>query len=229
MAIKLFKHTKQKIWITILLALTGIVLMLAFIVNQYWSPILAKRVKSVVFTSTGGLYTIDFSDAKFHILKGELDIYNITLKPDTAVYNQKLKAHLAPNNLVELHVKRLIISHMHPFMLYFQHKLEIGRIVLSEPELNVSYQQNHLKDTVEKDHRTIYQKMAGTLKSIRIGEVILGDIKLKYQDYSGNKLAISELKEMNLSASDLLIDSASQSDKSRMFYCRDIVAELNNY
>jgi len=229
MAINLFKNKKQKIGLTVLLVFIGLVLILAFFVNQYWSPILAKKVKSVVYTSSEGLYTIDFSDAKLHILRGELDIYNITLKPDTAVYNQRLKAGLAPNNLVELHVKRLIISHMHPFMLYFQHRLEIGRIVLSQPELNVSYQQNHLKDTVVKDHRTLYQKISGSLKSIHIGDIILGDVKLKYQDYSGAKLAISELKEMNLSATDLLIDSASQTDKSRMLYCRDIVAELNNY
>lgn len=229
MAINLFKHKKHKIGLTILLVLIGLVLILAFFVNQYWSPILAKKVKSVVYTSSEGLYTIDFSDAKLHILRGELDIYNITLKPDTAVYNQRLKAGLAPNNLVELHVKRLIISHMHPFMLYFQHKLEIGRIVLSQPELNVSYQQNHLKDTVVKDHRTLYQKISGSLKSIHIGDIILGDVKLKYQDYSGAKLAISELKEMNLSATDLLIDSASQTDKSRVLNCHDIVAELNNY
>jgi len=229
MAINPFKYKRHKILLIVLLAILGIVLILAFFVNQYWSPILAKKVKSVVLTSSGGLYRVDFSDAKLHILRGELDIYNITLKPDTAVYNQRLKDHLAPNNLVELHVKRIIISHMHPFMLYFQNKLDIGRIVLSEPELNVSYQQNHLKDTVIKDNRTIYQKISKSLKSIHIGDIILGDVKLKYQDYSGNKLVISELKEMNLSATDLLIDSATQTDKSRLLYCRDIVAELNNY
>jgi hypothetical protein len=229
MAINLFKHKRHKILLIVLLAILGIVLILAFFVNQYWSPILAKKVKGVVLASSGGLYKVDFSDAKLHILRGELDIYNITLKPDTSVYNQRLKDHLAPNNLVELHVKRIIISNMHPFRLYFQNKLDIGRIVLSEPELKVSYQQNHLKDTVVKDRRTIYKKISKSLQSIHIGDIIMGDVKLKYQDYSGNKLVISELKEMNLSATDLLIDSTTQTDKSRLLFCRDIVAELNNY
>lgn len=229
MAINPFKHKRHKIWLTVLLTLLSIILILAFFVNLYWSPILAGKVKGVVLTSSEGLYTVDFSDAKLHILRGELDIYNLTLKPDTAVYNQRLKAHLAPNNLVELHVKRLIISHIHPFKLYFQHKLDIDRIVLSDPELSVSYQQNHLKDTVVKDRRTIYQKISRSLRSIHIGDIILGEVKLKYQDYSGNKLAISELKEMNLSATDLLIDSATQTDRSRVLYCRDVVAELNDY
>ncbi|WP_431199744.1 hypothetical protein ACQ86K_02540 [Mucilaginibacter sp. P19] len=58
---------------------------------------------------------------------------------------------------------------------------------------------------------------------------MLNDVNLNYEDYSGNKVAISKLKELNLSANDLLIDSATQYDKSRLLYCKDIVTELNNY
>src|ERR1700712_1318161 len=152
MAIKLFKRKRHNILLISLLTLLGLILILAFFVNLYWSPILAKKVKSVVLTSSDSLYNVDFSDAKLHILRGEIDIYNITLKPDTAVYNRRRKAHLAPNNLVELHVKRLVLSHIHPFSLYFNHKLDIDRINLSEPELRVSYQLNHSKDTVTKDN-----------------------------------------------------------------------------
>ena len=207
----------------------GIVLLLALFVNQYWSPILAKEVKKTVLKSSDSLYNINFSDANLHILRGEIEIYNITFKPDTAVYNRRKKLHLAPNNLVEFHVKRLILYHIHPFSLYFHHKLDIGQVIFDEPEIMVSYQLNHTKDTTTKDNRTTWQKMSKTLRSIHIGQILLGDVKLKYEDYSGNKLAISELKEMNLSATDLLIDSNTQTDKSRLLYCRDIQAELNNY
>jgi len=215
--------------LTFSLILFGIIFILAFLINHYWSPILAARVKSTVLTSSDSLYTIDFSDAELHIVRGEIDIYNITLKPDTAVFNRRKANHIAPNNLVELHVKRITLSHIHPFKLYFEHQLDIGQIILKQPELNVSYQLNHTRDTVIKDKRTIWQKMSKSLKSIHIGEISLNDVKLKYEDYSGNKVAISELKEMNLSATDLLIDSATQADKSRLLYCKNILVELNNY
>ncbi|MGZ3777075.1 MAG: hypothetical protein ACXVI9_05655, partial [Mucilaginibacter sp.] len=68
-----------------------------------------------------------------------------------------------------------------------------------------------------------------SLKSIHIGNISLSNVKLKYEDYSGNKLAISELKELSLSATDLLIDSTTQADKSRTLYCKDIEAALDNY
>jgi hypothetical protein len=100
----------HKIGIITVCSIAGIIIIFAFIVNRYWSPILAKEVKKAVLKSSDSLYHIDFSDAELHIVRGELDIYNISLKPDTAVYNRRKKAHLAPNNLVELHVKRPIFS-----------------------------------------------------------------------------------------------------------------------
>jgi len=42
-------------------------------------------------------------------------------------------------------------------------------------------------------------------------------------------MEVSQLQEMDLHASDLLIDSTTQKDTSRFLYCRDIVTELNNY
>jgi len=229
MAGTFLKRRWHKITVALVLIITSLVLILAVFVNRYWSPILAQKVKSVVLTSSDSLYTADFSSAELHILRGEIILYNINLKPDTAVYNRRKLQHLAPNNLVNLHVRRLILSHIHPFKLYFQHKLDIGEIILTAPNLNVSYQLNHTKDTVVKDNRTPWQKIKKTLRSIYIGQIFLNDVQLKYSDYSGNKAEISELKEMNLSASNLLIDSATQTDRSRVLYCRDIVAELNNY
>jgi hypothetical protein len=229
MELKFLKHRWQKIVFKFVLIPVIVVLLLALVVNQYWSPILANKVRDVVLTSSDSLYKADFSDAELHILQGKIVIYNITLKPDTAVYNKKKKQHLAPNNLVELHAKKLILQQVHPFSLYFRHKLNIGQIVVNEPEVKISYQLNHTKDTVVKDHRTAWQKISKSLRSIRVGQILLNDVKFKYQDYSGNKVAISELKEMNMNATDLLIDSATQTDRSRLLYCEDIVTELNNY
>jgi hypothetical protein len=229
MQLKFLKHRWQKIVFKFVLIPVVIIFLLALVVNRYWSPILANKVHDVVLTSSDSLYKVDFSDAELHVLEGKITLYNIILKPDTAVYNKKKKQHLAPNNLVELHVKRLVLLHVHPISLYFRHKLNIGRVILNEPEVNISYQLNHTKDTVVKDHRTAWQKISKSLRSIHIGQIQLNDVKFKYQDYSGNKVAISELKEMNLSATDLLIDSLTQTDRSRLLYCKDIVTELNNY
>ncbi|SDF33810.1 hypothetical protein SAMN05216464_11643 [Mucilaginibacter pineti] len=229
MQLKFLKHKWQKVVFKFVLIPVVVILLLAIVVNRYWSPILANKVRDVVLTSTDSLYKADFTDAELHVLQGKIVIYNLSLIPDTAVYNRKKKQHLAPNNLLELHVKRLSLLHVHPFSLYFNHKLNIGQVVLNQPQLNITYQRNHTKDTVVKDHRTAWQKISKSLQSVHIGQILLNDVKFKYEVYTGHKVVVSELKEMNLTASDLLIDSATQTDKSRLLYCKDIVTELNNY
>jgi hypothetical protein len=229
MVLKILQKKWHKIAAILVASFVVLVLIAAIFVNQYWSPILSDKVKDVVTKSSDSLYTVSFSSAELHIIRGTIDIYNIVLKPDTAVYNRRKKQNLAPNNLVELRVKRIVLSHIHPYTLYFRHRLDIGQVELDQPQIRVSYQLNHKKDTVTKDNKTVWQKISKSLHSIHVGTILLGDIKMKYDDYSGNKLEISELKEMDVTARDLLIDSATQADKSRILFCRDIVTELNDY
>jgi len=229
MALKFLKHKWQKV---IFVAVGGFLVLLfiaAFFVNSYWSPILSSKVKNAVIKATDSLYTIDFSTAELHILEGRILFYNVSLKTDTPVYNRLKAQGLAPNNIFNVHVKRLILSHIHPFKLYFQHVIDIDRISINSPDVQLSYQLNHIRDTVNKSHRTAWQIISKTLKYIRVGDIFLNDIKFKYKDYSGYKVEVSELKEMNLQANDLLIDSATQTDKSRLLYCKDIIADLNDY
>src|ERR1700744_2418570 len=229
MAFKILKRRWHKISVAVLVILGVLIIVLSVFINRYWSPILERKVKEIVTKSSDSLYTVDFSSAQLHVLRGSIVFLNVVLKPDTAIYNARKKNHLAPNNLIELRIKKLTLLHIHPYRLYFKHRLEIGSVIMYSPQLNISYQLNHTRDTTLKDKRTLYQIISRNLHSIHIGDILMGDVKFMYRDYSGNKLAISEFKEMNLSAHDLLVDSATQTDKSRLLYCKDITAELNNY
>lgn len=229
MKLSFLKHRWQRITMRVVVVFAAVIVLLGFFINLYWSPILARAVKSTVLSSTDSLYKIDFTDADLHVLQGKIVIFNINLQVDTAVYHQRKKLGVAPNNLYRLHIKRLVLKQIHPFSLYFRHRLDIGEIVMSAPELQMTYQLNHTKDTAEKDTRNLYQRMAKTFSSVHVRHIGLNDVKFKYEDYSGNKVAISELKELNLNASELLIDSASMTDKSRFLYCKDITAEINNF
>lgn len=212
-----------------MVSLTVLILIAAFFFNAYWSPILANKLKQEVAKSTNGLYKVDFSDAQLHVIEGRVVIYNLYFRPDTNVYNERRKLHLAPNNLFEVHVKRLVLQHIHPFKLFTKKELDITQIILNGPEVRASYQLNHTRDTVLKDNRTLWQRMSKSLKSVHVGRILLNNVSFQYQDYSGNKVERSAFKELNVTATDMLIDSATQADRSRLLYCRDIMAELSNY
>src|ERR1700735_3213730 len=101
MAFKIFRRKWHKVTAICIAVFIALILLVALPVNSYWSPILAREVKKIVLKSSDSLYHVNFSSAELHVLRGTIDIYNITLKPDTAVYELRQKQSVAPNNLLE--------------------------------------------------------------------------------------------------------------------------------
>jgi len=229
MTVKFLRRRWQKIFAVVLLIFLFLTTVVAYYINRYWSPILANELRSTVLNSTDSLYQASFTDADLHIVQGKLVVFNLTIKPDQAVYQRRLKAGLAPNNLFSLKVKRIVFSNIHPLKLYFHQQLDIGKIVLSAPDLQLSYQLNHKKDITVTHPMSAWQRIQPMFRSIHIGQVMLNDVKFKYKDYSGNKLDISELKEINVLGKDLLIDSVTQKDTSRFYCFKDVQVEVNNF
>jgi len=224
------KHKWQKVTLVVAAVVLGLVFVLGFFFNEHWSPILEKKLSEAILKSTDSLYHVDFASAEFHLFEGRVVIRDINVTHDEAVFNRLRAAGLAPNNVLDAHIKRLVITSIHPFKLYFNHVIDFGQIILSAPEVHLRYQLNHDKDTsTHKDDRTAWQKIAKTFHSVHVNDIFLNDVKFRYADYTGNKLEISDLKEMNLHANDLLIDSTTQRDTSRFLFCKDIITELNDY
>jgi hypothetical protein len=174
------RFTEQR-WkkIALIVAASAIALFIAVIllVNFYWSPILGERIKATVLKSTDSLYSVNFSKSSLSFIKGELQIDNIELKPNMAVYNRKKQQQLAPNSLYDLKVQRLVIHHLHPLSLYFNNKLDIDQITVSSPNLHINYEQNRSQDTLVKDKKTPYQIISKILKSVHVNSILLNNVK----------------------------------------------------
>ncbi|OOQ58483.1 AsmA family protein [Mucilaginibacter pedocola] len=229
MAFKLLKHRWQKITLIVVGGLLVLTLIIALFANSYFAPKLADKIKVEVLKGSDSLYRIDIGNTDLHILRGTATLYDIKLSVDSSVYNLKKKQGDAPNNLYELQVKRLVVSHMQLLRMYFKKELNIGRITLNAPDVVISYHPNQPDTAGKKDKRTLWQKLSKTLKLVNVGEIYLNDVKLKYKNYSGPKVATSEFRELNLKATDLLIDSATQKDTSRFLFCKNVSTELLNY
>lgn len=227
MALTFLKKRWQKVTFCITLSAIVIISVFASLINLYWSPILAAKVKATVLSSTDSLYSVSFSNADLHVIRGTIVINNIELKPNLQVYNRRKKQHLAPNSLYDLQIKRLVLTHVHPIQLYYK-KLDINQIVISSPTLRVDYEQNRDQDT-SINMKFPYQAISKVLKSAHVKSILLSDIKFKYVDHSRGKPYTFEINDLNFSATEFLLDSVSQYDKSRFLFCKDVSVELNNY
>lgn len=216
--------------IAIVTACVVVVILIAVLsLDSYLTPKLSDKLKTTVLKASGGLYKVNFRKAELHVLRGNAILYDATLVPDTAVYHLMERRGIAPAEVYELRVKKLIITNAHPFKLYFHKQLDIGLIALDDPELLVSKYEKGQPDTIKKADSTLYQKLSKSLRMIHVGGIKLNGIHLTYTDRTGPKPQILVLKEMNLQAMELLIDSATQLDKSRSLFCKDIVTDLHHF
>jgi hypothetical protein len=80
-------------------------------------------------------------------------------------------------------------------------------------------------DTV-KDERTLYQRIAKSLKSVSVAQIKVVDADFDY--YNGNT-KLQAIKHLSVNVKDVLIDSAAQFDTTRVFHSKNIGFELLGY
>src|SRR5690606_29613309 len=105
----------------------------------------------------------------------------------------------------------------------------MSSVVIDKPDLDVYFTNTIDPDTLKEDQRTAWQRLSPYLNSVKIQDTTFQDADFKYIDHSVTPARVTNLKGLTIKISDLLIDSASQFDKTRFYHTRDIYAELNNY
>lgn len=213
-------------FLTLIVLISG----LAMYLNYYWKPIITERIKEAIFKSTDGLYRIDFDNVRVNFVTGSMNITNIRFNPDKGVYNEMKRDSIAPRHLYTVAVAELILKRIQPWKVYMNRDLEMRSIEIEDPSLEVNFTDLKYKnDTLKVDKRTAFQRLAPFLKSVKIGDITFKDADFKYIDNSLKDGKVTSLKGLYIKISDLLIDSASQYDKSRLYHTRDIYAELLGY
>src|SRR5690606_33317803 len=223
---------KKKVWkwiaaffLVIGLIISGVLVYLSY----HWKPALTSEIKQVVLNSTDSLYSIDFDDITVNLMTGNVSVKKIVFKPDTAVF-QKLSGNLrAPKHLYEIEVGGLILNRVHPWKIYFSRELEMKSVIINKPKIRVIYEKNSRTDSLEKDTRTAYQRLSKYLKSVKIDKVIFSEADFKYIDKSYKTPKVDGIKNLDISITNLLIDSLSQYDKSRFYYTKDIFVQAKDH
>lgn len=214
-------------WILIgFLAAFALLSGLAVYLNSYWKPIVTERIKKTIHTSTDGLYLIDFDNVRVNFISGRMTIKNIRFAPDTLIYNKMKLLGTAPKHLYKVAIAELVLKRIQPWKIYLDRNLEMNSLEIEHASLELSFTDLKNTKTHLEDQRTAYQRLAPYLNSVKITNIIFKDSDLKYIDHSSKTNKSVALKGLYIKISDLLIDSASQYDRSRLYYTKDIYAEL---
>lgn len=201
----------------------------AFYINLRWKPFLNRQIKEAITTSTDSLYSISFEDVSVNILTGSATFQNIRFTPDTMVYKRMIARKAAPKHLFIVEVARLDLKRIHPIKVYYQRKLEMNTLLIDRPKVKMIYQKLSQPQNTVVDNRNAYQRLSKYLRSINVTEIIFQDADFEYIDRSARRTQVTRLQNLDINIAGLLIDSASQFDKSKFYYTDDISVKLQDY
>ncbi|MDR3694521.1 hypothetical protein [Mucilaginibacter sp.] len=217
----------------------GVILLVAgagyYFYNQYvagnrWKPVLQRRLKELVLSSSDSLYHIEYSDFDLNITSGNATLSDFRLVPDTAVYEKLVRLKKAPDNLFILSVKKLSIKNIGARKAYQDKILDIDNITIEKPNLTIINKRYHFNDTVKVGKpKTPYQIMKKVFKQLRIDSISLKDISLNYINKNKPVIKQTELKHLDIDISDVFIDSLSGSDPSRFYYTKAVNVTVHDY
>ena len=201
----------------------------AWYINLHWRPFLTRQIQDAISTSTDSLYHISFKEISVNILTGSAKLKDISFNPDTQVYNKLILLGKAPKHLFRVEVSDLMLNRVSPWKVYFHKALVLKSIVIEKPVLEMIYQKSGISQDTVMDNRNAYQRFSKYLKSIQVESIILQDADFKYIDKSALSNQVTAIKNLNFRISGLMIDSASQNDKTKLYYTRDISVSLSDY
>lgn len=222
---------KYKIWkwiAGILVVLIMIGTGAALYLSAKWKPVLTKKLKDGVYNRSFHLYKLDFTDISFNLLTGSAALHDVSLTPDTAVYNQLRDIRMAPANIFQVKLKKLQLSRVALLTAYFKRKIEMNAIVLAHPSINmIHYNVEKRPEAVGKDP-TLYELIANRVKSIDVKAIKILDADFEYVNGETSK-TLNSVKHLSVNVKDFLVDSLSQFDSTRFYYAKDIGFELIGY
>lgn len=205
----------------IALAAFGVILTAFFLLlNSLLAPLIRRKIEQAVIKSSDSLYRVSFSKLEINIFTGEAELTGIRLTPQRA-------SRRAPAWLYQARVEQLLIKGARPIRYWFTKKLELGQITLIRPALSVT----RLKlDSQGAGHaQTLYQKLSKNIKSLHLEQLLWEHAQLKFVDRTQAVPETDRLDDLNITDTDLLIDSATQKDTTRTLYSREIAISIRNF
>ncbi|WP_343531204.1 hypothetical protein [Pedobacter sp.] len=222
-------YRRRKFWywaggvVGAIVILLGIV---ALVLSAKWKPTLTTKIKDGVKEASKGLYQINFKDIHLNLLTGTAVLDSISLMPDTAVFNQLRVGEEAPAHLFKIKLAHLKISRVGILTAYFKKKVSLTAIILDQPSIDMIYHKVPKRKVTSKKEQTLYELISKSLKSISVGQIKVQDANF---DYYNGKQKLNSVKHLSINVKDILIDSLSQFDTTRVFHSKNIGFELLGY
>jgi hypothetical protein len=194
----------------------------ALVVWQFYKyRIVNRSANKALSEKTKGLYSLHYEGLSIDEVSGNLHVKNIRITPDTAVYRQMAEQKTSPPVLIDLAIPELEISGIKTPRALLNKEVEGSKIKITNPVIEIMVSHFKKDPTVYNPTRDISKELLGKLLKIKIDSVEIVHANVLVRNMNSDE-AVFRGNNISCLLSDLLIDSITNKDPSRILFSRNL-------
>ncbi len=184
-------------------------------------PLFIQRLQQLVAKTSNNVYDLSVGDMKMDVLASTLSFQNVSLKPDKKRADSLRNLGLAPAETLAFSFENLQVEGINIDEAISSKTMDYKLVKLTNPVFEI-YRNTDGKKEVKEDFTQRFLKEMEKL-SVKNLQVVGGKIIV----HSKGKSTV--LKDVNIVMDDILIDSASRTDKNRFLFAKKARLSFKDY
>jgi hypothetical protein len=215
--------SKKKWWIAIIAV--ALIAISIGVYRYYKSRFLSSTLPESLQAASDGLYRISYDTIIIDEVAGSLLINNINVAADTARLRADTSLANQPAVVLNLKADSLRVSGVETPRALLNKEISGRSLRIKNVTIDM-YRLHSNKDTANDDSdkdivESVYSDVLSQLRLVDMDSIVLENIDLTYSDFKTNKLILRTTK-ISLVLHQLLIDSNSLADRSRIFFAKRV-------
>lgn len=220
----------KKTWKIILITagtLAAILLAGGWYLSVHWKKLLDAELRKYVAEGSDSLYTLAYGKINMNLLTGSVAIDHVALLPDSAVYEKLVAEQRAPEVLYNARLGRVQVTGLRIWRYFLHKEVDATSFRLRDPELTIVHDMRSHDTTPRKN---FYQAINKSIRQFNISVIELANTSVNFtQIREDSSRKITRLGNLDVTLRNLVIDSISQNDLSRVLYAQDFTVGLRKW
>ncbi|WEK33502.1 MAG: hypothetical protein P0Y53_13505 [Candidatus Pseudobacter hemicellulosilyticus] len=189
--------------------------------NLYKKRLVKQEVTRTVSEKTNNLYSISTGKLDLDEVAGNLAVTNISLQPDSLIYNQLSATGDDPGILVKLHIPSLSVTGVKTPKALLNSEIVGRRVLIDHPVIELFFT-NKGKDSLRNvPDKEVYKQVLGNLKLLALDTVSIVNAQVITRDWKSGDLRM-ELDSVSIDLYGIAVDSLHDKDSTRIAFAEQV-------
>ncbi len=196
-------------------------------ITRYLPPMVRERLADVIVKGSDSLYRFDMGKFKVSFWGGSVHISDLTISIDSARYQRLREKNNLPPITFLLNLQEAKIEGVGVWSLILRKKINVDVISFRQANLDMA---RHFRNAVDlpQTGEPLWKAIQPDIRSIAVRLVRCDSLNVSYQNVDSASTFFWKFDKCNARIYDILVDSASANDSSRMLFAKNLAISMKN-